>query len=107
MILVKRNIDDPTRPDCPLLNPEIADLRDDWVLRAGAVGASPPLANQLNSVAANEAGHIVNGRGFDSRSDQIEDSSRTRVTDEVYQGYGLFFAGHFGAKLASRPARTP
>ena len=26
--------------------------------------------------------------------------------DEVYQGYGLFFAGHFGAKPASRPGRT-
>ena len=49
----------------------------------------------------------MNGRVFESRYDQIEDSSCTRDIDEVYQGYGLFFAGHFGAKLASRPARTP
>ena len=47
LILVKRNIDDPTRPDCPLLYPEIADLRDHWALRSGAVGGSPPLADQL------------------------------------------------------------
>ena len=107
LILVKRNIDDPTRPDCPLLNPEIADLRDHWVLRAGALGGSSPLADQLNGVAVNEAGSVVNGRGFESRYDQMEDSLCTRVMDEAYQEYGLFFAGHFGAKLASRPARTP
>ena len=69
LILVKRNIDDPTRPDCPLLNPEIADLRDHWVLRAGAVGGSPSLADQLNGVAVNEAGRLVNGHRFESRYD--------------------------------------
>ena len=107
LILEKRNLDYPTRPDCPLLNPEIADLRDRWVLRAGAVGGSPSLADQLSGVAVIEAGSIVNGRVFESRSDLFGISSRSRVTGEAYQGYGLFFAGHFGAKLASRPARTP
>ena len=102
LISVKRNIDDPTRPDCPLLNPEISDLGDHWVLRAGAVGGSPRLADQLNGLAVNVAGCIVNGRGFESRCDQSEQSSCVRIVHNAYQDYGLFFAGHFGAKLASR-----
>ena len=91
-----------TRPDCPLLDPEIADLRDHWVLRAGVVGGSPPQADQLNGLAVNVAGCIVNGRGFESRYDHIEESTCIRIVNDVYQYYGLFFAGHFGAKLASR-----
>ena len=75
LILVKRNIDDPTRPDCPLLNPEIADLRDHSVVRAGALGGSPCVADQLNGVAVSETGHKVSSRECESRSGHIENSS--------------------------------
>ena len=60
------------------------------------------MADQLNGLVVNVAGCIVNGHGFESRYDQIEQSSCVSVANDVYQDYGLFFAGHFGAKLASR-----
>ena len=75
-----------------------------WVLRAGAVGGSQNVADQLIGAAVKATSLLINGRGFEPRNDHFEDSSCIRV---MYQGHRLFFAGHFGAKLASRPARTP
>ena len=70
-----------------------------WVLRAGAVGESPNLADQLNGVAVKEARLIMNGCGFELHYNHSENSSCIRGMDRVNQGYGLFFAGYFGAKL--------
>ena len=70
-----------------------------WVLRAGAVGGCHQLADQLNGVAVMEAGLMEKGCGFEPRYDHFEDSSCIRVMGQMCQGYGLFFAGHFGAKL--------
>ena len=70
-----------------------------WVPRAGAVGGFPQLAGQQNGVAVKEARRVMNGCGFESRKTHFEDSSCIRVMDQMCQGYGLFFAGHFGAKL--------
>ena len=61
MILVKKN-----PIDGPPLNLEIADLRHCWV-------AALREARQPNGVAVNGTGRKPDGRGFDSRYDQIED----------------------------------
>ena len=62
MILVKKN-----PIDGPSLNLEIADLRHLWV---GALR----VARQPNGVAVNGTGRKLDGRGFNSRYDQNEDS---------------------------------
>ena len=83
MILVKKN-----PIDGPPLNLEIADLRHCWVgdLRE---------ARQPNGVAANGTGRKLDGRGFNSRYDQIEDSLRKNQTlDEIW----TVFCGPFWSK---------
>ena len=79
--------------DGPSLNLEIADLRH---LRVGALH----VVRQPNGVPVGGTGGKVDGRGFNSRCNHIGESLRKikRLTK-----YGHFFAGHFGAKLASRP----
>ena len=51
----------------PSLNLEIADLRHSWVGDSREV-------RQPNGVAANGFGRKLDGRGFNSRYDQNEDS---------------------------------
>ena len=74
--------------DGPSLNLEIADLRH---IRVGALRG----ARQPNGVAVRGTGRKLDGRGFNSRYDQIEDSLRKNQTlDEIW----TVFCGPFWSK---------